>query len=52
MTDMMLTGRVLDADEGQQAGISSYLVAERPGLAKALELARKIAGTRRSRTLR
>jgi len=44
MTDMMLTGRVLSADEGQQAGISSYRVASGQGLPRALELARKIAG--------
>ncbi len=44
MTDMMLTGRVFDADEGQQAGLSNYLVAEGEGLAKAFDLARKIAG--------
>jgi (methylthio)acryloyl-CoA hydratase len=44
MMDMMLTGRVLDADEGQQAGLSQYRVAEGKGLEKALELARRIAG--------
>lgn len=44
MSDMMLTGRVLDADEGQQAGLSHYRVAGGAGLAKAMELARKIAG--------
>ena len=43
MTDMMLTGRVFDAAEGQAAGLSNYLVGEGEGLAKALELARKIA---------
>jgi enoyl-CoA hydratase/carnithine racemase len=43
MTDMMLTGRVLDADEGQQVGISNYRVADGAGLAKALELATRIA---------
>ncbi|WP_156824581.1 MULTISPECIES: crotonase/enoyl-CoA hydratase family protein [Caldimonas] len=43
MTDMMLTGRVLDADEGQAAGLSQYRVAQGQGLAKAMELARKIA---------
>jgi enoyl-CoA hydratase/carnithine racemase len=43
MTDMMLTGRVLDADEGQQVGISNYRVANGAGLEKALELARRIA---------
>jgi len=43
MTDMMLTGRVFDADEGQAAGISNYLVDAGEGLAKALALAEKIA---------
>ncbi len=44
MTDMMLTGRVFDAAEGQAAGLSNYLVGAGEGLAKALDLARKIAG--------
>ena len=44
MTDMMLTGRVFDADEGQTFAISNYRVADGSGLAKALELATKIAG--------
>jgi (methylthio)acryloyl-CoA hydratase len=43
MTDMMLTGRVLDADEGQAVGLSHYRVADGAGLAKGIELARKIA---------
>ena len=43
MTDMMMTGRVLDAAEGQQLGISQYLVEPGRGLAKANELAGKIA---------
>ena len=43
MTDMMMTGRVLDAAEGQQLGISQYLVGDGEGLAKAFELARRIA---------
>jgi enoyl-CoA hydratase/carnithine racemase len=43
MTDMMLTGRVFDAAEGQAAGLSNYLVGDGKGLAKALELARRIA---------
>jgi enoyl-CoA hydratase/carnithine racemase len=42
MADMMLTGRVFDADEGQQAGLSNYLVAEGEGLAKGMALAQKI----------
>jgi enoyl-CoA hydratase/carnithine racemase len=44
MTDMMLTGRVFDADEGQALGLSNYRVADGHGLAKALALAEKIAG--------
>jgi enoyl-CoA hydratase/carnithine racemase len=43
MTDMMLTGRVFDADEGQAIGISNYRVADGEGLAKALQLATRIA---------
>ncbi len=41
MQDMMLTGRVYTADEGQQIGISQYLVENDP-LSKAMELAEKI----------
>jgi enoyl-CoA hydratase/carnithine racemase len=44
MMDMMLTGRIYDADEGQAIGISHYLVAPGAGLAKGLELAKRIAG--------
>jgi enoyl-CoA hydratase/carnithine racemase len=43
MTDMMLTGRVLDAAEGHAVGISHYLVAAGQGVARAFELARRIA---------
>jgi enoyl-CoA hydratase/carnithine racemase len=43
MADMMFTGRVYSAREGQAAGISSYLVPAGKGLAKGIELARKIA---------
>jgi enoyl-CoA hydratase/carnithine racemase len=43
MTDMMLTGRVFDADEGQAIAISNYRVGAGQGLAKALALAEKIA---------
>jgi (methylthio)acryloyl-CoA hydratase len=43
MTDMMLTGRVLDAEEGQAAGLSHYLVGAGEGLAHAVALGRKIA---------
>jgi enoyl-CoA hydratase/carnithine racemase len=44
MADMMLTGRVLDAEEGLAAGLSQYLVDEGTGLERAMELAQRIAG--------
>ncbi len=44
MTDMMLCGRVLDAQEGLQRGLSQYLVADGEGFAKGCELAARIAG--------
>ena len=44
MADMMFTGRVYSAEEGQAAGISTYLVSAGKGLAKGLELAARIAG--------
>jgi enoyl-CoA hydratase/carnithine racemase len=44
MMDMMLTGRTYDAEEGQAIGFSHYLVAPGAGLAKGVELARRIAG--------
>jgi enoyl-CoA hydratase/carnithine racemase len=44
MADMMLTGRVYDAEEGVRIGLSQYLVDTGQGLAKAFELAHKIAG--------
>lgn len=43
MTDLMLTGRVLDAQEGQDLGLSNYLVARGAGLEHALTLAARIA---------
>jgi enoyl-CoA hydratase/carnithine racemase len=43
MTDLMLTGRVLSAQEGHAAGISQYLVGEGEGLDKAMALAARIA---------
>ncbi len=43
MTDMMLTGRVFDANEGQALALSNYLVGAGEGLDKALALAQKIA---------
>ncbi len=43
MTDMMLTGRVIDAEEGARVGLSQYVVEDGQGLAKALALADKVA---------
>jgi enoyl-CoA hydratase/carnithine racemase len=43
MTDMMLTGRVLDAAEGHAAGISHYLVGAGKSMQRAFELAHRIA---------
>ncbi len=43
VADMMLTGRVLTAAEGLQFGITQYVTNEGAALAKALELAEKIA---------
>ncbi len=43
MTDLMMTGRVYDAEEGLAAGLSQYVVDEGQALAKAMELARRIA---------
>ncbi len=43
VADMMLTGRVLDAQEGQAMGLSNYLVEPGAGLAKGLALAERIA---------
>ena len=44
MIDMMLTGRVYDAEEGHAIGLSQYLVDDGQGLARAFALADKIAG--------
>ena len=43
MTDMMLTGRVLDATEGHTAGISQYLVEKGESLSKAIEVGVRVA---------
>ena len=43
MADMMLTGRVYGADEGLSIGLSQYVVDDGQGLAKAFELAKKVA---------
>jgi len=44
MSDMMLTGRVYDAQEGERAGLAQYLVPDGQGFAKAVELAQRLAG--------
>jgi enoyl-CoA hydratase/carnithine racemase len=44
MVDMMLTGRTYTAEEGLSLGFSQYVVDDDQGIAKALELAEKIAG--------
>ncbi|WP_288253415.1 crotonase/enoyl-CoA hydratase family protein [uncultured Hydrogenophaga sp.] len=43
MADMMFTGRVLSAEEGERAGLAQYLVPQGMALDKALELATRIA---------
>ena len=43
MTDMMLTGRVYDAHEGERAGFAQYLVPKGRAFDKAMELAGRIA---------
>ncbi len=43
MTDMMLTGRVYQAEEGERAGFAQYLVPAGQARAKAIELARRVA---------
>ncbi len=43
MADMMLTGRVYGAAEGLALGFSQYVVDDGAGLAKAFELAEKVA---------
>jgi enoyl-CoA hydratase/carnithine racemase len=42
MTDLMMTGRVYDADEGLAVGLSQYVVDEGQAVAKALALAARI----------
>lgn len=44
MSDLMLTGRVYDADEGDRYGLVQYRTANGEGLAKGIALARKMAG--------
>lgn len=43
MTDMMLTGRVYNAQDGERIGLAQYLVPTGQALGKALELAARIA---------
>jgi (methylthio)acryloyl-CoA hydratase len=43
MTDMMLTGRVYNAADGERIGLAQYLVPNGTALEKALELAKRIA---------
>lgn len=43
MAEMMLTGRMLNAEEGQALGLSHYVVGKGEGMAKARELAARIA---------
>ena len=44
MTDMMLTGRIFDAEQGERYGLVNYLAPAGEGVAKGLALARKVAG--------
>ena len=43
MTDMMMTGRVYNAEEGERAGFAQYLVPEGTAFDKAFELAQRVA---------
>ena len=43
MTDLMLTGRVFDAEEAQQMGLVNYRSTDGTGLARGLALAERIA---------
>jgi enoyl-CoA hydratase/carnithine racemase len=44
MTDMMMTGRVYNAVDGERAGFAQYLVSAGTAFDKAMELAKHIAG--------
>jgi enoyl-CoA hydratase/carnithine racemase len=44
MSDLMLTGRILSAREGYEANLVQYVVGKGQGIAKAKELARRMAG--------
>ena len=43
MTDMMLTGRVYNAQEGERVGLAQYLVPQGQAFDKAMELAERVA---------
>src|SRR3954467_13832584 len=43
MTDMMLTGRVYNAQDGDRAGFAQYLVPKGQALDKAIEIAQRVA---------
>ena len=43
MADMMFTGRVYDAAEGERAGLAQYLVPKGEALARALAIAERVA---------
>ncbi|MDO8768851.1 MAG: crotonase/enoyl-CoA hydratase family protein [Burkholderiaceae bacterium] len=43
MTDMMLTGRVYNAQDGERAGFAQYLVPKGEALNKAIEIAQRVA---------
>src|SRR3954467_6818850 len=43
MTDMMLTGRGHNAQDGERAGFAQYLVPAGEALAKSIEIARRVA---------
>jgi enoyl-CoA hydratase/carnithine racemase len=45
MTDLMLTGRVLDADEAERAGLVQYRTGAGEHVARGMELAQKVART-------
>jgi enoyl-CoA hydratase/carnithine racemase len=52
MTDMMLTGRVYNAADGERIGLAQYLVPTGQAFDKALELAKRIADQRTADQLR
>jgi enoyl-CoA hydratase/carnithine racemase len=43
MMDMMMTGRVYDASEGERLGFAQYLVPKGEAISKAMELANRVA---------